>query len=338
METKMQIKYLPKNIYKMADYSLSQAKLDSLRREIEMQISNWQKLKKASVNEKIIAEITGISRAKYYRLKAKLAKLNKGILPPTKRPKTFRQSQIPQKTKDIILQIRRENTTYGKEKIKVILERDFAIITSVSSVGRVLKALIANGFITKSRSACRKTKKRKFNKFAQKWNYNLKAKIPGEMLQIDHMTVSKNQLGIKHFQSWCPITKIIITEAYGNAKSTTAKKFLHKIIATSPYKITSIQVDGGSEFMKDFEKECENLGIDLFVLPPKRPQYNGGVERGNRTFREEFYNCPNFNCNSIGEVKYQLAQATKKYNNYRPHFALAGKTPNEYTHIIMNAA
>jgi hypothetical protein len=41
---------------------------------------------------------------------------------------------------------------------------------------------------------------------------------------------------------------------------------------------------GGSEFMKHFENECQKLGIELYVLPPKRPQYNGGVERANRTF------------------------------------------------------
>jgi hypothetical protein len=29
--------------------------------------------------------------------------------------------------------------------------------------------------------------------------------------------------------------------------------------------------------------------LPMIVLPPRRPDYNGGVERGNRTFREEFY-------------------------------------------------
>jgi hypothetical protein len=41
--------------------------------------------------------------------------------------------------------------------------------------------------------------------------------------------------------------------------------------------------------MKDFEEACKDLSIQLYVLPPKRPQWNGGVERGNRIFREEFY-------------------------------------------------
>lgn len=41
--------------------------------------------------------------------------------------------------------------------------------------------------------------------------------------------------------------------------------------------------------MKEFEEACACMNIKLFALPPKRPQWNGGVERGNRIFREEFY-------------------------------------------------
>ena len=52
----------------------------------------------------------------------------------------------------------------------------------------------------------------------------------------------------------------------------------------------SIQVDGGSEFMAEFEDACKELGIDLRVLPPRRPQRNGHVERANRTARIEFWN------------------------------------------------
>ncbi len=51
----------------------------------------------------------------------------------------------------------------------------------------------------------------------------------------------------------------------------------------------SIQVDGGSEFMKDFDAACQAKGIPLYVLPPKRLQYNGGVERINRTMRDDLY-------------------------------------------------
>lgn len=94
--------------------------------------------------------------------------------------------------------------------------------------------------------------------------------------------------------------------------------------------IRSIQVDGGSEFMKDFEKVCEENGINLYVLPPKRPQYNGGVERGNRTFREEFYANKTLLADSHGALRFELNKAVFKYNSYRPHFSLKGSTPLEY--------
>jgi hypothetical protein len=45
------------------------------------------------------------------------------------------------------------------------------------------------------------------------------------------------------------------------------------------FAVKGIQVDGGSEFMAEFEQACKDKGLTLFVLPPKRPQLNGAVER-----------------------------------------------------------
>ena len=109
-------------------------------------------------------------------------------------------------------------------------------------------------------------------------------------------------------------------------------------VETAPYKIRSIQVDGGSEFMADFETECERLAIPLIVLPPSRPKYNGGVERGNRTFREDFYDEPAILADSIGALRFDLKKAVTKYNTYRPHHALKGRTPMEYLRITQAEA
>ena len=82
--------------------------------------------------------------------------------------------------------------------------------------------------------------------------------------------------------------------------------------------------------MMHFEEACEEIGIKLFVLPPKRPQYNGGVERGNRTFREEFYARRDMLADSVGAINHELQKAVHKYNSYRPHANLNMKTPFEY--------
>ena len=97
-------------------------------------------------------------------------------------------------------------------------------------------------------------------------------------MQIDHMRVVKNNIRLKHFQAWDSITKTLVAEVYGNATSIVATKFLLKVIQKLPLPLKSIQVDGGSEFMLYFEKFCSENNIPLFVIPPSRPQYNGGVE------------------------------------------------------------
>jgi len=52
---------------------------------------------------------------------------------------------------------------------------------------------------------------------------------------------------------------------------------------------SGIQVDGGSEFMAEFEQVCKDNALALFVLPPKRPDLNGAVERAQSSWRYEFY-------------------------------------------------
>ncbi len=56
-----------------------------------------------------------------------------------------------------------------------------------------------------------------------------------------------------------------------------------------PFPVKAIQVDDGAEFEAIFEEACQKRGIKLFILPPRSPKLNGGVERAPRTHAEEFY-------------------------------------------------
>ena len=90
--------------------------------------------------------------------------------------------------------------------------------------------------------------------------------------------------------------------------------------------------------MADFETACEQMSIPLIVPPPARPKYNGGVEHGNRTFHEEFYACRDLVADSIGAMRFELRKAVDKYNKFRPHHALKGKTLMEYPQITQAEA
>jgi hypothetical protein len=145
--------------------------------------------------------------------------------------------------------LRKDNPTYGKSKIVVILKRDYGIVLSESSVGRVITKLIYTGKVQRYCHYAGYKRKRRFKGHAQRWTYGMKPLNPGEMIQVDHMTVTKNNITCKHFQAWDPITKFIVADVVSNAKSITAAKFLQKVIKDMPFTVKSIQVDGGSEFM-----------------------------------------------------------------------------------------
>jgi len=93
-----------------------------------------------------------------------------------------------------------------------------------------------------------------------------------------------------------------------------------------PFAIISIQVNGDSEFMKDFEQACKEQKIPLFVIPPATPELNGNVERCNCTTRYEFYNVY-YDLLDINTLRKSLQGYMNEYNIYRPHQALQYLTP-----------
>ncbi|ETN89560.1 integrase core domain-containing protein, partial [Thermus sp. NMX2.A1] len=105
-------------------------------------------------------------------------------------------------------------------------------------------------------------------------------------------------------------------------------EFLSRLVAQAPFPIRAVQVDGGSEFMAEFEKTCQGLGIALFVLPPRSPKLNGHVERLQRTFRDEFYTRPL--PTRLSELQAKLDAYLDYYNRRRPHMALGGLAPLEF--------
>lgn len=95
------------------------------------------------------------------------------------------------------------------------------------------------------------------------------------MVQINHMTTCKNGVAGKHFQAWDQNSKSIDKMLTPNAIAMSARRFFEQLIEKTPFKLKSIQVDGSSEFIAEFEEACVELEIELYVLPTNRPQYNG---------------------------------------------------------------
>jgi len=98
----MQIKALHKNIYSFYRYARTQECLDRYRSFYEEPVRQWQKLKAEGVLDQTCQEVTGISRATYYRHKAILERLAQGIAPPSKDlPPSFTGATSPCSREDL---------------------------------------------------------------------------------------------------------------------------------------------------------------------------------------------------------------------------------------------
>ena len=168
-----------------------------------------------------------------------------------------------------------------------------------------------------------------FAKWATRWKYGSKARRPGELVQIDHMTYTDGGQTLKEFRAVCPVSKFMVTRVYSRATAGNAKRFLMDLLGALPFPLLSVQADGGSEFMAGFEDACEELRVPLHVLPPRRPQWNGCVERANRSARIEFWSLYDGPLTVAG-VAPALARFEFFFNYERPHTSLAYRTPNEY--------
>ena len=214
-----------------------------------------------------------------------------------------------------------------------VLSRDQGFSLGISTVGRILKKLVKLNRIKPVSfyyGRVKPKRQRQFTQHAKRWQYGMKAKRPGELVQVDHMSVGFTEgFQLKEFKATCPITGMTIMRTYSRATSRNAKAFLAYLAKQLPFGLASIQVDGGSEFRDEFEQACEDLGVPLFVLPPKSPKLNACVERANGTSRYEFY--PFYEgALTVKAVNLKLAEYQRYYNYYRPHDGIGLETPSDY--------
>ena len=134
---------------------------------------------------------------------------------------------------------------------------------------------------------------------------------------------------MKHFTARDVVSRWDVVAIRSRATSVTAKAMLEEVLERMPFVVKALQVDGGSEFMKEFEEECRARGIALYVLPPRSPKLNGQVERAHRTHLEEFYEVTEAEP-TVATLRAELLAWEKAYNTIRPHQALGYLTPKEF--------
>lgn len=274
----------------------------------------------------------GWSRSSYFRwLKRYRTQGVRGLAATSRRPHRAQRPRWTRQHERRVWAMRTQYPFMGKRRLRVMLARE-DLELGESTLGRILAKGVRLGRIDPCafcRGRVKVKRRRTFNGHAQRWRYGQKASRPGELVQIDHLSLHRDGQQLKEFKAVSPIGKQLVARAYSRATAHNAKRFLEAVQADLPHLLVSVQVDGGSEFMADFERACRDLDIPLYVLPPRRPQFNGCVERANDSTRVEFWNLYRGEL-TVADANPALADYQHFHNHVRPHQALDWKTPNEY--------
>lgn len=272
----------------------------------------------------------GIARSTYYRWAKRYDPQQLAFLENRpSRPTRWRRPTWTPAQAEAVRQAREAHPRWGKDKLTVVLRRK-GMLLSISMVGRILADLKRRHVLVEPKSVRLRPHARHARPYAIRKPKEHPVAAPGDLVQLDTMHLTPLP-GVerRHFSAVDVVSRWSVTGVRARATAGTATAFLEELEARTPFPIRALQVDGGSEFMAEFEAACQERGIALFVLPPRSPKLNGHVERANRTHRQEFWELYDGDL-ELPPLQAALRAWEETYNHDRPHQALGYRTPAEH--------
>jgi putative transposase len=282
-------------------------------------------------NVSLTARHFGFSRPTVYRWLARfeghrLESLeNASSRPHRRRHHSWTVSQV-----ELVRRLRCRYPAWGKDKLAVLARRE-GVYLSVSMTGRILAALSRRGALEPGvRHRVTRTLRRPHRPHAVRKPAGYAVLAPGDLVEIDTLDLELAPgRSAKQFTARDLVSRWDVCDLAARATAAASACFLDTLQSRLPFSVRAIQVDGGSEFMADFEAVCQKRSIRLFVLPPRSPKLNGAVERSNRTHAEEHHAFA-YGEDDLERRRRALLRWERTYNTIRPHQALNYLTPAEF--------
>ncbi len=272
----------------------------------------------------------GIARSTFYRWRRRSDPTDLSRLEDRpSRPRRRRRPTWSVAQAEAVRHARERSPRWGKDKLAVVLRRE-GMSLSVSMIGRILTDLKRRGVLVEPQSVRLRPHSRHGRPYATRKPKDYTAAAPGDLVQLDTMHLCPVPgLERRHFTAVDVVSRWSVAGVRRVATAGTARTFLAEVLSRMPFPVRAVQVDGGSEFMAEFETACQEQGVALFVLPPRSPKLNGHVERANRTHRHEFWDLYDGDL-ELPPLQAALIAWEHRYNHERPHQALGLQTPAEH--------
>ena len=271
-----------------------------------------------------------IARSTFYRWQQRYDPTHLSFLENrSSRPTRCRRPTWTMVQSEAVRRTRERYPRWGKDKLAVILKRE-GMPLSVSMIGRILTDLKRRGVLQAPVVARVRSTSRHARPYAVRKPKEHAVEQPGDLVQVDTMHLTPLP-GVerRQFTAVDMVCRYGVVGVRARATAGTARDFRDDLQQRAPFPVRAVQVDGGSEFMAEFEAACAERGIALFVLPPCSPKLNGHVERANGTSRREFWELYDGDL-ELPPLQEALRAWEHEYNHLRPHQALEYRTPAEH--------
>lgn len=259
--------------------------------------------------------------------------------------------KLPRKYDELYVPIRtilEAHSMLGRRKIHSLLVRmvrtgklllkELGAIPSASTIGRIMRNMRELGRLPSRDKLSLDGRTGKLHVVVRHKKKKLRRngyqpKCPGDLVQMDGVIAYCFGKKLYILNAIDYVSGKAISIALPNKKATTVANAIRNIDEQFDFTIKHIQTDNGTEFMAEFEDVLDKIGKVHFYNYVKKPQWNGKIERFNRTLQEEWLSDPDMAlllADDLVEANQELQKYLYWYNHERPHQALSYMTPCEY--------
>ena len=292
----------------------------------------------------------GISRSRFYELRARYRAYGEAGLRPKPRPSERPARQLVEPLVDAILAYAVEHPTHGQRTIADALARPrfgawtvshggVANVLRRAGLGRRLARLAAAESLAASEGGpLTERVLREVRAIARATTVHIGSEVPGEELFLDTFYVG-NLKGVGKVWQLSAVdgaSSFAIARVIGGDKTAAVMaRFLAEDVVPAcrraGLRLVTATTDNGPEFGRAFGEACRVAGVRQHRIPPRSPNRNAFVERFQGTvlhlhyriaFRYRYYT-------STATIDADLQAWLRFYNFERPHrgYRTRGRTP-----------
>ena len=152
---------------------------------------------------------------------------------------------------------------------------------------------------------------------------------PGSLIQVDTKRLCVFGTTYYQFTAVDSFSRLSFIRIFGSSSSRSGRRFLEELRDFLPFRIHAVQTDNGSEYLKEFEKELQEAGVDHYFTYPRCPQQNARVERKIQSSQYEYWDHRLWG-KDLEELNHMADEWNYIYNHVRPHQSLGYLTPAEF--------